>query len=172
MSAESANMIIMLYAHARTSGDGTLLAQYVCRVARSLIDGAETRLQYNLTKRWADYLVDNALAPGSQCVFFFTSLDRNRSYVHCRTSGDGQISVNMTNLAIKGIIAVKAMAEVSRTVNQSSEAQLYDVTSFKAIVTDFRSLNMFVGSRLHTFRGMAVPRDIVGPISPTRRVRQ
>ena len=36
-------MIIMLYAHARTSGDGTLLAQYVCRVAQCLIDGAETR---------------------------------------------------------------------------------------------------------------------------------
>ena len=127
-------MIIMLYAHARTSGDGTLLAQYVRCVTRSLIDGADTRLQYNLTKRWADYLVDNALAPGSQCVFFFTFLDRNRSYVHCRTSGDGQISVNMTNLAIKGIIAVKAVAEISRTVNQSSDAQLYDVRHLELLL--------------------------------------
>ena len=127
MSAESANMIIMLYAYARTSGDGTLLAQYVRRVGRCLIDGAETRLQYNLTKRWADYLVGNALAPGSQCVFTLAFLERNKSHLCLRTAGDSQISVNMTNLAIKGIIGVKAMAEISRILSQSPDAQIYDV---------------------------------------------
>lgn len=33
----------------------------------------------------------------------------------------------MTNLAIKGIIAVKAMAEISRAVGQEFDAQQYDV---------------------------------------------
>ena len=126
VSAESGNMVIMLYAYARTSGDGTLLAQYVRCVARSLVDGSQTSLQYNLTKRWADYLVNNALAPQSQCAFFH-SPHLNNSHMRYRTAGDGQNSVNMTNLAIKGIIGVKVMAEISRIVNQSSDAQIYDV---------------------------------------------
>ncbi len=33
----------------------------------------------------------------------------------------------MTNLAIKGIIGVKAMAEISRAVQQNLFAQYYDV---------------------------------------------
>ena len=33
VSAESGNMVIMMYAYARTSGDGTLLARHVRRVA-------------------------------------------------------------------------------------------------------------------------------------------
>lgn len=81
----------------------------------------------------------------------------------------------MTNLAIKGIIGVKAMAEISRTVNQSSDAQLYDVRHLELLLWQsqrFCSLSMFTGSRLRTFRSMAVPRDIVGPISSARRVRQ
>ena len=40
----------------------------------------------------------------------------------------------MTNLAIKGIIGVKAMAEISRTVNQSSDAQLYDVRHLELLL--------------------------------------
>ena len=34
---------------------------------------------------------------------------------------------NLTNLALKGIIAVKAMAEISRAVNRNTDAQVYDV---------------------------------------------
>lgn len=33
----------------------------------------------------------------------------------------------MTNLALKGIIGVKAMAEMSRALGQQDDAQLYDV---------------------------------------------
>lgn len=34
----------------------------------------------------------------------------------------------MTNLAIKGIIGVKAMAEISRALGQDLDAQQYDVS--------------------------------------------
>lgn len=45
---QSANMLIMALAHAQASGDGSLLAQH-----------------YSLLDKWATYLVNNALAPGS-----------------------------------------------------------------------------------------------------------
>ncbi|TFK89099.1 DUF1793-domain-containing protein [Polyporus arcularius HHB13444] len=88
---QSGNMLIMMYAHARVSGDGTLLAQH-----------------YNLTKRWADYLVSNTLTFDDQA------------------SADGENKPNMTNLALKGIIGVKAMAEISRALGKDSDAQEYD----------------------------------------------
>ena len=61
-------MLIMMYAHARMSGDGALLARYV-RNTRSIVSlhlSLTRTFQYNLTKKWADYLVDNALTPHDQ----------------------------------------------------------------------------------------------------------
>ncbi|KAI0335019.1 hypothetical protein GY45DRAFT_1367055 [Cubamyces sp. BRFM 1775] len=87
---ETSNMLILLYAHARFSGDGSLLSAH-----------------YNLMKRWTNYLVSEALTPSNQ-------LD-----------ADNQSNTNMTNLAIKGIIGVKAMAEISRVLGQDADAQLY-----------------------------------------------
>ncbi|RPD76749.1 hypothetical protein L226DRAFT_611194 [Lentinus tigrinus ALCF2SS1-7] len=88
---QSGNMLVMMYAHARVSGDGSLLAQY-----------------YSTAKRWADYLVSNALTPSNQ------------------DTADGESNANLTNLAIKGIIGVKAMAEISRAVQEDSDAEYYD----------------------------------------------
>ncbi|KAI8993903.1 DUF1793-domain-containing protein [Trametes punicea] len=88
---QSGNMLIMLYAHARFSGDGSLIQAH-----------------YNLTKRWADYLVSNSLTPTNQI------------------NADNEQNANMTNLAIKGIIGIKAMAEISRALGQDLDAQQYD----------------------------------------------
>ena len=49
------------------------------------------------------------------------------SSIILRDSADGLTNPNMTNLAIKGIIGVKAMAEISRAVGIDTDAQLYDV---------------------------------------------
>ncbi|KIK65855.1 hypothetical protein GYMLUDRAFT_158607, partial [Collybiopsis luxurians FD-317 M1] len=40
-------------------------------------------------------------------------------------SADGLSNVNMTNLAIKGIIAIRAMAEISRTVSEFDDSNSY-----------------------------------------------
>ncbi|KAH9912477.1 uncharacterized protein BXZ73DRAFT_82314 [Epithele typhae] len=90
---ETGNMLIMMYAHAKASGDGTLLAQ-----------------NYHLAKKWADYLVSN----------------NNAVLIPNQVSADGMIAANMTNLAIKGIIAVKAMAEISRVFGAVDDANMYD----------------------------------------------
>ncbi|RDX42058.1 hypothetical protein OH76DRAFT_146300 [Lentinus brumalis] len=87
---QSGNMLIMMYAHARFSGDGTLLMKH-----------------YDTAKRWADYLVANTLTPSNQ------------------DTADGENSANLTNLAIKGIIGVKAMAEIGDAVQQGSDALYY-----------------------------------------------
>ncbi len=44
-----------------------------------------------------------------------------------RDTADGENNANLTNLAIKGIIGVKAMAEISDAVQQGSDAQYYKV---------------------------------------------
>ena len=71
--SESGNMLIMELAHARISGNGTLLSRYVRRGQRDrrLCVLTDSRIsQYNTTKRWADYLVSNTLQPEDQYVLF------------------------------------------------------------------------------------------------------
>ncbi len=75
---ESGNMLIMELAHARISGNGTLLSQYVRGGTRNAIDPVRAQppfLQYNTTKRWADYLVDNAVASVNQYVLLGLEMD-------------------------------------------------------------------------------------------------
>ena len=50
----------------------------------------------------------------------------------CRQSADGQTIANMTNLALKGIIGVKAMAEIARAVGETLDATQYDVSRVSA----------------------------------------
>lgn len=44
-----------------------------------------------------------------------------------RVSADGDNVVNTTNVAIKGIIALKAMAEISRALGKDADADTYQV---------------------------------------------
>ena len=46
-----------------------------------------------------------------------------------RESADGQDTANMTNLAFKGIVGVRAMAEMSRALGEEFDAQQYEVRS-------------------------------------------
>ncbi|PIL34513.1 hypothetical protein GSI_03291 [Ganoderma sinense ZZ0214-1] len=87
---QSGNMLILMLAHARISGDGTLLSQY-----------------YDTAKRWADYLVGNALESQDQ-----------------QNQDNGEAS-QMTNIALKGIIGVRVMAEIAYAVGEDSDATHY-----------------------------------------------
>jgi hypothetical protein len=87
----SSDMLIMAWAHATFSGDGTLISQY-----------------YSTLKKWTDTLIsENPLTPNSFI------------------SADGLSSANMTNLAIKGIIAIRTMAEISKTLGFTSDYNSY-----------------------------------------------
>ncbi|KAK7052731.1 hypothetical protein R3P38DRAFT_2763069 [Favolaschia claudopus] len=92
----SGNMLILVLAHAQSSGDGSLIGRY-----------------YDLLKKWGDYLGTNALVPSQQ-----TSAD-------ARNAGLSQTHGNVTNLALKGIIAIQAMSEISQIAGQNDDAQKY-----------------------------------------------
>ncbi|KZT10664.1 uncharacterized protein LAESUDRAFT_643335, partial [Laetiporus sulphureus 93-53] len=101
---QSGNMLIMTLAHARASGDGSLIGQY-----------------YELLKNWADYLVEKTLTPTNQ------------------VSADSQPTANMTNLAIKGIIGIRAMAEISQAYGNGDDEQHYASTA-SAYASTWQSL--------------------------------
>ncbi|KAI9448901.1 hypothetical protein BJY52DRAFT_1156153 [Lactarius psammicola] len=91
---DSGNMLIMTYAHARASGDGSLISRY-----------------YDLLVSWAGYLSNSTLL------------------IRDQYSADGLSTDNQTNLAIKGIIAIKAMSQMSLFVNKTTDFEKYSNTS-------------------------------------------
>ncbi len=54
------------------------------------------------------------------------SADDLNDYLH-RYSADGLSTDNQTNLAIKGIIAIKAMSQMSSFVNNTTDFEKYSV---------------------------------------------
>ncbi|KAF8883857.1 hypothetical protein BD779DRAFT_1443590 [Infundibulicybe gibba] len=87
----SGNMIIMTLAHAKASGDRSLISRY-----------------YTLLKSWANYLVVNAL---NQTMLYPSS--------DFSITSDGR---NDPNLAIQGIIGIRAMGEISQILGQADDA--------------------------------------------------
>ena len=65
---ESGNMLIMTYAYARASGDGSLISRYVRMKLLSGTSGANKTGQYSLLKSWADYLSNYTLYTTDECV--------------------------------------------------------------------------------------------------------
>ncbi|KAJ6567991.1 hypothetical protein DFH09DRAFT_1155589 [Mycena vulgaris] len=118
---DSGSMLVLVLAHASTSGDGSLIAKY-----------------YSLLKHWAEYLVTNALIPAQQ-----TPAD-------ARDTTLGQNHGNITNLAIKGIIAIQAMAEMSQIMGETADAQRYETTA-KSFVQSWVNLTSTGGSLRWTY---------------------
>ncbi|ETW77436.1 hypothetical protein HETIRDRAFT_480082 [Heterobasidion irregulare TC 32-1] len=87
---QTANMIIMAAALARTTGDGSLINRY-----------------YPLFVKWTDFL--------SSSTLFLTS----------ESSADLDTTANQTNLAVKGIIAIKAMSDLSSALGHGDDATRY-----------------------------------------------
>ncbi|KAK0246466.1 hypothetical protein EDD85DRAFT_874820, partial [Armillaria nabsnona] len=116
---DSGNMLIMGWAHARFSGDGSSISRY-----------------YDLYKKWADYLVSSTLSPNGY------------------TDADGLSNTNMTNLAIKGIIAIKAMSEISQALGRSQDAETYSSTA-KSYVKQWQIAAGSTGHLLSTYGATA-----------------
>ncbi|KAK0481513.1 hypothetical protein IW261DRAFT_1681573 [Armillaria novae-zelandiae] len=100
---DSGSMLIMGWAHARFSGDGSMISRY-----------------YDLYKKWADYLVSSTLSPNGY------------------TDADGLANRNMTNLAIKGIIGIKAMSEISQALGRNQDAETYSQSKAKLYVEQWQ----------------------------------
>lgn len=109
---QSANMIIMAYAHARATGNGNLVNQY-----------------YGLFSGWADYLANSTLFPTGQL------------------SADLNNFANQTNLAVKGIIAIKAMSELSSSLGRKVDSDMYS-TIASTLVQTWASLALSTSNNL------------------------
>ncbi|KIK51941.1 hypothetical protein GYMLUDRAFT_180789 [Collybiopsis luxurians FD-317 M1] len=110
------DMLIMIWAHATFSGDGSLLSSY-----------------YSTLKTWTDTLIseDPLMTDG-----FVTA--------------DGLDNTNMTNLAIKGIIAIRCMAEISQVVGESDDYNDY-FNSASSMVTQWQTLAVSDGHLTSTY---------------------
>jgi hypothetical protein len=64
---------------------------------------------YKILKQWAEYLVQDSLLPAEQL-----STDDFAGHL-----------VNQTNLALKGIIGLEAMSQMSKIINETGDAQNY-----------------------------------------------
>ena len=54
-------MLIMTYAYARASGDGSFISRFVRQDSIFCLIGSDELGQYNLLTSWADYLVVSTL---------------------------------------------------------------------------------------------------------------
>ncbi|VDC04719.1 unnamed protein product [Peniophora sp. CBMAI 1063] len=86
----SSGMIIMACAHAKATGDHSIIERYSA-----------------LLNKWADYLGLNTLNASAQI------------------SNEGVTRSDETDLALKGIVAIQAMADVSLALNDSASGEAY-----------------------------------------------
>ena len=54
-------MLIMTYAYARASGDGSLISRYVRQESIFRLIGSDELGQYNFLTSWADFLINTSL---------------------------------------------------------------------------------------------------------------
>ncbi|KAL0570895.1 hypothetical protein V5O48_011061 [Marasmius crinis-equi] len=81
--------------------------------AKYSTDKSLITLYYETLKAWTENLIPKTLAPSATTM-----------------SADGQQVANITNLALKGIIGIRAMADISNALDEADDAKRYlDVSS-------------------------------------------
>ncbi|KAH9059276.1 hypothetical protein EDB87DRAFT_1832226 [Lactarius vividus] len=99
---------------------------------RATGDGSLINRYYSLLTSWANYLSNSTLV------------------IHDRSSADG-----LTNLAIKGIIAIEAMSKMSSVVKQTADAEKYSNTAAR-LYGQWKSLALASDQHLVATYGEAV----------------
>lgn len=78
-----------------------------------------------------------------------------------RTSADNESTGNSTNLALKGIIAIKAMSELASALGQSSDASSYSVRLFHPPSLAFHSeIPLSPEYRIELYQHLVFPRHL------------
>ncbi|KIK65807.1 hypothetical protein GYMLUDRAFT_1027401, partial [Collybiopsis luxurians FD-317 M1] len=117
------DMLIMAWAHATFSGDRSLLSLYVLLHAEEM-----GRYAYFRPAIDADWIVSQQ----SPCFL-------SPQAVYPSRSADGLNNANMTNLAIKGIIAIRSMAEISQAVGNYDDYNNY-LNQSSSLVSQWQQL--------------------------------
>lgn len=106
-------MLIMTLSYTQKSNDKTLISKYVI-IAQLLVLNCTVlifRSQFNLLDQWTQFLITDSLIPANQIS----------------TDDFAGSLANQTNLAIKGIIGIKAMAAIADLVGDSARSSNYSV---------------------------------------------
>ncbi|KAI9434458.1 hypothetical protein H4582DRAFT_1818664 [Lactarius indigo] len=123
------NVTIYNYPHSQgVEHSGNMLIMTYAH-ARASGDGIFISRYYDLLTSWAEYLCNSTL------------LIRNQS------SADGLSTNNQTNLAIKGIVAIRAMSEMSSIVKHAADADRYSGAA-ASIYAQWKSLALGSDNRL------------------------
>ncbi|EJD49707.1 DUF1793-domain-containing protein [Auricularia subglabra TFB-10046 SS5] len=102
--------------------------------AQKTNDQSLLKTYFNQLDQWAKYLVDNTLTPSAQ-----NTTDRMSPSV-----------AKQTNLALKGIIAIRAMGEIAKLLGQTDVAEKYSATAANYI-QQWKTLGMSKDGRHLTF---------------------
>lgn len=113
------SMLVMALAHARKSGDGSLIYRY-----------------YSLLRPWADYLVTNGLQPNARYCHVLQFLETRLTRCLAISLSSDNIA-ETSNLALKAIMGIYAMG----TINRILEARGADPAKTAYYLVSFSSLN-------------------------------
>ncbi|KAL0057444.1 hypothetical protein AAF712_015915 [Marasmius tenuissimus] len=131
-SSSSANMGI--------ESTGDMLITALAHAQRSG-DGTLILRYYDLMKRWTEYLISNTLHPKDQA-----SVDSLKTY-------------DLSNLAVKGIIGIAAMAKISEALNRNDDSKNYAAKA-KELSSQWANLAMKDG-HIASVYGMAGTKPLV-----------
>jgi hypothetical protein len=100
----------MTLSHYQKTGDSSLLSTYVSDDLTLYFSGLRM-MQRALLDQWTQYLIEEALVPANQIS----------------TDDFAGPLANQTNLAIKGIVGIRAMAEIYCILGDQTMSQNYTV---------------------------------------------
>jgi hypothetical protein len=95
-------------------------------------DTEQLALYYNVFRNWAIFLESEALYPRDQVSSDDFQGVRNFRFVQClpiMLTLDPQNIINSTNLAVKGIVGIGAMARLAEYMNESEDVTRFQVRS-------------------------------------------
>ena len=84
-------------------------------------------LKYSTTKHWADYLVNKTLQSQNQYVIVFLEVSQRIELMEVSRTNYDVSSAISANIALKGIIGIRAMAEIAHAVGKDADATQYGV---------------------------------------------
>lgn len=105
-------MLIMTLSYSREAGDNSLINNYVRPPSHPSCSLRYLHIpQYKLLDQWTQFLLTDSLVPASQIS----------------TDDFAGSLANQTNLAIKGIIGIRAMGEMASLAGESGDSSNYTV---------------------------------------------
>ena len=101
----------MSLSYTQATGDNSLITTYVSRLSFSFFS-SNVPWQFDLLDQWTQFLISDSLIPANQIS----------------TDDFAGSLANQTNLAIKGIVGIKAMSIIAGLIGDSARASNYSVS--------------------------------------------